>query len=66
MGPAVLTGGSVAVAVESVGEGLIVGVEGGRVEAMPGVGVPGIGSTLSGVMLGDGVMLGRGVREGVR
>jgi hypothetical protein len=56
----------VAVAVESVGEGLIVGVEGGRVEAMPGVGVPGIGSTLSGVMLGDGVMLGRGVREGVR
>jgi hypothetical protein len=47
----VLTGGTVALGA------------GGWLGAMPGVGDPGIGSTISGVTLGEGVMLG--TRTGV-
>jgi hypothetical protein len=48
----VLTGGSVAVGAD------------GWVGAMPGVGDPGMGSTISGVTLGEGVLLG--TNDGVR
>ncbi len=58
--------GSPGVGVMVGGRGVKVTVGGKSVGAMPRVGEPGIGSTLSGVILGVGVSFGRGVRVGGR
>jgi len=64
-----LTGGSVASEVNGMGVvlsmGMGVSVGGGSVDAIPGVGVPGMGITFKGVILGEGVILGGIVSDAV-